>query len=282
MAYLNESLPLTQHEFALLCDLIEERLGLHYDADKCLLVQDRLAPLVAERRLDSFLDYYYLLKYDACSQQEWLNVQTALAVRETYFWREFEQILAAAHQVTPQLQEMRPGRRVRIWHAACASGEEPYTMAMALQQAGCFDRGPIEIIATDFDQEALMLARDGVYRERSFRALPGELRRAYFTPEEHGMRLAEDIRARVSFVYLNLADPAAMAEMRDFDMIFCRNVFIYFREAMIQQVAEKFYRALRAPGYLFLGAAESLLRIPTQFQLTEIAKSFVYVKPTIE
>jgi chemotaxis protein methyltransferase CheR len=279
MPYLTESPPLSEHVFALLGNLIEERLGLHYDPVRREIVQDRLAPLVAEHNLGTFVDYYYLLKYDENNAAEWRRVQTALAVRETYFWREVDQIQLAARKLVPALQEQNPGCWIRIWHAACASGEEPYSMAIALHEAGCFDRGPIELIATDFDQESLRMAREAVYRERATRILPPELRQKYFREHINGTsRLSEKASYRVKFSYLNLVDRAAMALMQDFDIVFCRNVFIYFSDATVRTVADHFYRSLRSPGYLFLGAAESLLRVQTRFQLNEIAKCYVYCK----
>ncbi|MFM8322798.1 MAG: CheR family methyltransferase [Chloroflexota bacterium] len=278
MAYLYESIPLTETVFTLLSRLLLERLGLSYGPEKRDLVQDRLAPLLAERGLTSFVDYYYLLKYDEHNSQEWLLVQTALAVRETYFWREVDQVLLAANQLVPELQSQAAGRPVRIWHAACASGEEPYSMAIALDQAGCFARGPIEIIGVDFDSHSLRLARQGCYGERAFRALPPDLRRRYFMPGSGCSQLVDDIRSRVSFQYLNLAQWNGAVMPGSFDIIFCRNVFIYFDETTIQRVAQNFYQALRTPGYLFLGAAESLMRVSTAFELIERSKCFVYTR----
>lgn len=279
MPYLTESLPLSEQVFILLRDLIQERLGLYYGPEKREILQDRLAPLVTEQNLGSFLDYYFLLKYQEDRQNEWYRVQTALAVRETFFWREVDQVTLAARELVPALRRRFPLRPVRIWHAACATGEEPYSMAMALHESGGFLGGPVEIVASDFDQEALRMAREGLYRERSFRALPPGLRLKYFFSHFNGLsRLDDLIRSRVQFNYLNLVDQAGIAAMKNFDMIFCRNVFIYFNDSTIQQVANQFYQALRSPGYLFLGAAESLLRVRTRFHLVEIAGCFVYCK----
>ncbi len=279
MPYLTESLPLPEHVFKLLSDLIHGRLGLHYDLGKREIVQDRLAPLVAEHNLGSFVDYYYLLKYEENNEAEWQRVQSALAVRETYFWREVDQILLTTGVLVPALQRQTPGRPVRIWHAACASGEEPYSMAMALLEAGCYEQGLIEIVGTDFDQEALRLAQAAVYRERAFWRLPPHLRQRYFSDhDQHTAKLSEKVSCRVKFAYLNLADRAGMALMKDFDIIFCRNVFIYFSDDTIQMVVNQFYQALRNPGYLFLGSAESLLRMQTKLQLTEVSRCFFYTK----
>ena len=117
-----------------------------------------------------------------------------------------------------------------------------------------------------------------MYRERSFRALPATLRARYFTPTPEGERLDDRIRKRVVFRVLNLLDEKAMSSIRFMDVIFCRNVFIYFTPETVARVAAAFHRILRDDGVLFLGAAESLLRITTDFELVEIGDAFAYVK----
>jgi chemotaxis protein methyltransferase CheR len=263
----------------ILADLIQERTGLIYENSRTDLMIDRLTPLVIDRGLDSFLDYYYLLKYDTQSEKEWRKVEAALAVNETYFWREHDQIDAAANIIIPKLQQARPGVPVRVWHAGCATGEEPYSLAIALHRANRFLDGEIEISATDLNQEALARARAGIYRARSFRSLPQPIFDAYFTiiPNNQFL-LSDDIRGRVHFSHLNLADQKVMALKRNYDIIFCRNVFIYFAPAAIKQVIAHFYEALNSPGYLFVAAAESLLRFTTRFDFTEIGDVFTYIK----
>jgi chemotaxis protein methyltransferase CheR len=263
----------------ILADLIQERTGLIYENSRTELMIDRLTPLVIDRGLDSFLDYYYLLKYDSGSEKEWRKVETALAVNETYFWREQDQIEAAANIIIPQLQQARPGVPVRVWHAGCATGEEPYSLAIALQRANRFLDSEIEISATDLNQEALARARAGIYRLRSFRSMPQPIFDAYFTKiSNQQFLLADDIRAKVHFSHLNLVDQKVMALKRNYDIIFCRNVFIYFAPAAIKQVGDSFYDALNFPGYLFVAAAESLLRFTTRFDFTEIGGVLAYMK----
>ncbi|BAJ65142.1 CheR family methyltransferase [Anaerolinea thermophila] len=276
---LGETITLPEDLFALLSELIRQHLGLEYPPDKRSILQDRLYPLLVEEGMDSFFDLYYLLKYNGGNETLWKRVQSALAVRETYFWREVDQILAAANYLIPALQAEAPGRTVRVWHAACASGEEPYSLAMALSENGAVDWERLEIIGTDFDETSLNIARRGVYGMRSFRVLPAHLREKYFTEvQSQHFQIHEKFLKKVQFKYLNLMDEAGMQGMQDFDFIFCRNVFIYFDIPSITRTAQHFYEALRNPGYLFLGAAESLLRIPTRFELRELHRAFVYVK----
>ncbi|WP_303774014.1 protein-glutamate O-methyltransferase CheR [Anaerolinea thermophila] len=276
---LGETITLPEDLFALLSELIRQRLGLEYTPEKRTILQDRLYPLLVEEGMDSFFDLYYLLKYNSGNEELWKRVQSALAVRETYFWREVDQILAAANHLIPALQAQSPGRVVRVWHAACASGEEPYSLAMAVRENGAVDWDRIEIIGTDFDETSLNVARRGVYGMRSFRVLPPHLREKYFTEvQSQHFQIHEDFLKKVQFRYLNLMDEAGMQSMQGFDLIFCRNVFIYFDVPSITRTAQCFYQALHNPGYLFLGAAESLLRISTRFELRELHRAFVYVK----
>jgi chemotaxis protein methyltransferase CheR len=263
----------------LLLNLIEERTGYLCENGRCARVLDKISPLVAERGFSSYLDYYYLLKYAGEAESEWRKVENALAVNETYFWREIDQIQAAAREIVPGLQKARPGQPVRIWHAACATGEEPYTMAITLVEEGCLNHGPVEIVATDFNYAALAQARAGVYRQNAFRSIPPEIHVKYFSQQPDGKyRLDDAIRSMVQFVHMNMMDLEAMDRMRGFDVIFCRNAFIYLTQAAIKQVVGSFYQSLNTPGFLFVAAVESLLRVTDLLEFDEIGSAFVYRK----
>src|ERR1044071_247743 len=149
MTFYSETLGLSGSAFVLLRDLIHERTGLFYDNGKSDLLIDKLAPLVIERGFSSFLDYYYLLKYDAEADEEWKRVADALSVQETFFWREVDQVRAVVEHLVPEYFSATRPQPLRIWSAACATGEEPLSIAMALAEAGWFERAPIEIYATD-------------------------------------------------------------------------------------------------------------------------------------
>jgi chemotaxis protein methyltransferase CheR len=261
----------------LLRDLVLERTGLHYDNGRCDTLADRLAPLVAARGLGSFLDYYYFLKYDPAGESEWVQVLDALSVAETYFWREIDQLRAVAQLIVPEL--LRRKGTARLWCVPCATGEEPLTLAMLLDQQGLFDRGHIEIRAADASAAALVRAREGLYRERSFRTLPPHLLDQYFTAEHGRWRVDPRLHRRVlSWDRVNLMDDAEVRRRAAVDVILCRNVFIYFSEAGVRRVVNTFADVMNSPGYLCVGAAESLLRVTTRFELQDIADAFVYVK----
>jgi chemotaxis protein methyltransferase CheR len=264
----------------LLRELIAAHAGIHYDDGRLDVLRDRIVPLAINHGFDSLLDYYYLLKYDSAASAEWPRVMDALSVQETYFWREADHFKALAAAIVPQLVE-RQRRTIRIWSIPCASGEEPLSIAMALSEAGAFGAAHIEIHASDASEAALAKARTRRYGRRSFRQLPDALRDKYFTRDrdKEEWTVAEDLYSRVtSWSRINVVNVAEMAGLASSDVIFCRNLFIYFTPAGVREVAINFARFMPSPGYLCVGSAESLLKSGAGFDLQEIGGAYVYVK----
>lgn len=279
ISFAGNALGLPETAFVLLRDMIHEKTGLFFDEEKRDLLGDKLASLVINSGFDNFLDYYYLLKYDAArSAAEWRRVMDALSVQETYFFREHDQLEALSGRLVPQHFRERPNVPFRIWSAACASGEEPLSIAMTLEQAGWFGRLPIEIYASDASTSALEKARNGVYRERSFRSAPAHIMHRYFQRTEDGYEADPALRGRIRWTQANVLDPAEVGDMAASHVIFCRNMFIYFSKQTVRKTIEIFAQRILAPGYLFVGAAESLLRISDQFHLEQVDGAFVYVR----
>jgi chemotaxis protein methyltransferase CheR len=281
MGFAPENLGVSETGLPLLRDLIQERTGLSYDNGRSELLSDRLAPLVVARGFRSFLDLYYLLKYDErCVDTEWRDLMNALSVQETYFWREIDQIRALACRLMPELIRSARGAPIRIWSVPCATGEEPLTIAMALEEAGWFQRAQIEIHASDGSTTAIDKARAGHYRERSFRAIPFHLREKYFTAGEAGIfSPIPSLRARItSWSVVNLMDRQQVVRHASSPVIFCRNAFIYFSAQSIKSVVKIFEDAMPSPGFLFVGASESLVAMSDRFTLEDIDRAFVYTK----
>ena len=261
----------------LIRDLVHERTGMLYADDKNNLLLEKLAPLVIERGFQSFLDYYYLLKYDKDAEKEWRTVIDAISVQETYFWREIDQIRALVDVLIAEwLKNGIERRPLKIWSAACATGEEPLSIAMALTEAGWYNRIPIEIDATDVSEAAIAKAKEGLYRERSFRNLPMPLREKYFTKEVHGWRIDPVIHKRVRWHQANLVNRIEIAPFAQRPFIFCRNVFIYFSNEMIRRVVKTFADYANVGAHLFVGVSESLLQTTSDFELTDVGDAFVY------
>jgi chemotaxis protein methyltransferase CheR len=258
----------------LLRDLIHDKTGLFFEDSRLDCLMEKLEPLAQNNGRQSFLDYYYALKDN--QPIEWDQAWEALSVQETYFWREISQIEALTEIIIPEWFK-KHSSPFRIWCAACATGEEPYSIAMALEEAG-LSSFPIEITASDASPQALKKARSAFYRERSFRALPPRLRQKYFESISDGSKLKAGIVARIKFREANLSESADVAALARVNVIFCRNVFIYFSPHAIRQTVANMASKMPSGGHLFVGAAESLLRMTSDFELKEIGKAFVYVR----
>jgi chemotaxis protein methyltransferase CheR len=274
-----DTLGLNSSAVPLLRDLIHTRTGLSFEEGRVDLLAERLAPLVVERGFTSFLDYYYLLKYDESGADEWPRVMDALSVPETYFWREIDQVRAVVEVIVPALVCALRGSPLRIWSVPCASGEEPLTIAMMLDMAGWFGRAAIEIHGSDASPAQVARARAGRYRDRSFRALPANLRERYFRADGDAWVPDAALVSRItSWSVVNLMDRDRVAPLARAPVIFCRNVFIYFSQDGVRDVVNRFADLMPSPAYLCVGASESLLRATSRFTLEEIGGAFVYVK----
>jgi chemotaxis protein methyltransferase CheR len=261
---------------ALLRDLIHDRTGIYFEPEHFDTLLGKLRDRAVHHGCQSYLDYYYILKYEEQGPDEWLRVMDAFSVQETYFWREVAQIRALTTAVVPRWFK-RPAGRLQIWSAACASGEEPYSIVIALLEAG-LGHLPIEVCASDASEAAIEKARRGVYRERSFRALPVELRQKYFRRVTDGWQLLPEVMRRVSFQRANLIAPAETGSLAAAPVIFCRNVFIYFSVEAIRRTLAIFAERMPPHGHLFVGASESLLKLTSDFELHEVDEAFVYVR----
>jgi chemotaxis protein methyltransferase CheR len=265
---MSSSLPLSPQVFAILSTLIEERLGIHYEYVDAAVLADKVTPRAVERGFDSLLDYYYYLRYDDGSAAELDALAEALVVNETYFFREADQLETLASIIAER------DRPARVWCAAAATGEEPYTFAMMLHKRGVLAN--TSIIASDISARALARANDGLYRGRSLRALPEVMRERYFHEVPGGVRVDDKIKRAVSFRNINLLDDATIGGLGSFDAILCRNVFIYFRDAGVSRIADRLTKRLELGGYLLVGAAESLLRFSTALTCVELKGTFLY------
>lgn len=270
--------------FVILSSLVEERLGLHYGPEDVGVFSDKLLGRMGEAGFESPLDYYYALRYDDPSRTETDALADALVVGETYFFRELDALRAAIpHVIEPAIA--RRGR-ARIWSAACATGEEPLTLAMLLQDEGLLDR--CELVATDVSAKNLTRARAAVYGPRAFRALsdadPAVRRIADrwiardASPDSTVGKIGRPIVDAVDYRRLNLLDTDAITRLGQFDLILCRNVLIYFADDTVRRVVASLCDALAPRGRIVVGASESLLRFGTLLHCEERGGAFFYAK----
>jgi chemotaxis protein methyltransferase CheR len=258
---------------ALLSAFIEEKTGIHYGSSDLDLFREKLVPKAEERGCDSMLDYYYLLRYDDPSGRELEELIDALVVPETYFFREIDALSMAVREFVLPLVER--GNRPRIWSAACATGEEPYTLAMLLDAAGVLAK--VDIVASDLSARVLARARAGEFGGRSVRHVPDPaLAERWLERRERSVRLRPGLEGAIDFRRVNLVDADGVGALGTFDVVFCRNVLIYFKDATASKVVASIRKALRPGGVLFVGASESLLRLGNTFSCEERRGTFFY------
>jgi chemotaxis protein methyltransferase CheR len=261
-------------EFRQLRDLIRDRFGIYYDDTKQFLLQSRLQTRLIKRSVPDFAAYYRFLTIHPERQNEWDELASVLSNNETYFFRERAQLEVLATEVVSDT--IRSGGKLRIWSSACSTGEEAFSLGMTLLETRKLAGSQIHIKASDISPRALERCKVGFYRDLSFRATPPELIQKYFRPFEGGFLIADEVKRLVEFFRINLLDEQAVASQGPLDAIFCRNVLIYFDKPTQKRVVEAFARALRPRGYLFLGHAESIMRLTDLYDPVVTPKAIYY------
>jgi|HubBroStandDraft_2_1064218.scaffolds.fasta_scaffold33211_2 chemotaxis protein methyltransferase CheR len=267
-------LALSPSLFAILSGLVEERTGIHYDAQDNAIFSSKLVARALEAGFESPLDYYYYLRYDDSDRREFDALTDSLVVNETYFFREVGPLHVVCDDVLRAAIDR--GARPRVWCAASSTGEEPLTLAMLLAERGLL--GHVEIIASDISPRALARAKEGVYGGRSLRAISNDAQARWFDESGEKALVRREVRDAINWRRINLMDRAAIGAIGAFDVILCRNVLIYFSETSVRHVAETLAMALREGGRLLVGASESLLRFGTLLVCEERGGSFFYKK----
>lgn len=262
-------------QFRLLRDAIRERFGIFYDDTKLFLLQSRLQTRLVKRSVPDFSAYYRFLTSDPARQVEWDELASVLSNNETYFFRERAQLDVLTTKTVEDTVRSGSGK-LRVWSAACSTGEEPFSLAMALLESRRLTPHQLQIKGGDISPRALEKCAVGFYRELSFRATPPELIPKYFKPFEGGFLIADEIKRMVEFFRINLLDEQAVARTGPHDAIFCRNVLIYFDKATQKRVVEAFAKALRPRGFLFLGHAESIMRLTDKYEPVVTPRAVYY------
>jgi chemotaxis protein methyltransferase CheR len=268
--------------FRLLRDLIYDYCGIHFSEDNAYIIHRRLQPRLDALALADYADYYRYLRScdDPSRKQELEEIVDRVTNNETYFFRESYQLQAFRDEILPELYKTRPrGRRLSVWSAGCASGEEAYTIAILIHESGLFADWEVRVFGNDISRRCLSVARKGQYGRASFRATDDRLLRRYFREVEGKQQVREEVRALCSFGQINLIDEAMMRLVGDIDVVFCRNVLIYFDLTSRKRVIETLHKKLVPGGYLLLGHSESLINLTTAFDLVHLKNDMVYRKP---
>ncbi|HET6514305.1 MAG TPA: protein-glutamate O-methyltransferase CheR [Thermodesulfovibrionales bacterium] len=259
--------------FRQLRDFIYEKSGIYVPDMKKYLLENRLLKRVQENNLNSFEDYLYRIRYNNCGD-ELARLYDAITTNETFFFREQQQFDIFTEVVIPEVLKYKGTKGLQIWSAACSTGEEPYTITLLLREKRADVRA--EIFASDISDGVLMSARKAVYGSYSVRNVPEPYLKKYFKANGQSYELEPSIRNSVKFMNINLTDEKRLPSMRNLDIIFCRNVLIYFDDKAKQKVISLLYDSLRPGGFLFIGASESLHNLTRAFKPTIINKVIVY------
>jgi len=278
----SDSKTMTREEFRLLRDLVYDYCGIFFQDDVQYLLERRLGVRLREHELGSFTEYYRYLRYSPDRSRELEEIVELLTTNETYFFREEYQLKAFSEEILPELiSSYGDNKRLRIWSAGCSSGEEAYTIAMIICENHRLSNWDVEIFANDISRKVIQTARKGIFGKSSFRATNEYYRKKYFQPQGDKLLISEKVRSLVSFGQLNLLDDEMLELIGKVDVIFCRNVLIYFNKPARLRVVRTFYDKLNEKGYLLLGHSESLVNVSTDFELVHLKNDLVYRKPVV-
>jgi chemotaxis protein methyltransferase CheR len=278
----SDEIKLDAGDFRLLRELFAEASGLAFGPESRSVLERRLRERLVALGLSSFGEYYQLLRFQERGRAELEEALDLITINETYFFRENYQLRAYRTEILPMLPQAGKGtERLSVWSAGCSTGEEVYSIAMVTRESGLFlpsDRC-VRIFGSDISRRCVAAARRGIYGPSSFRAMPVEMRKKYFVERADGAHVVDELRTWCHFGHLNLLDRTRASVVGRVDVIFCRNVLIYFDEAVRRKVIEMFYDRLLPGGFLLLGHSESLLNVSTAFELVHLKDDLVYRKP---
>ncbi len=271
---------LSPEAFRRLCEFLYRRTGMVFTEAKRYFVERRVHDRIAATGSATFDSYFARLRSDVHGEvEQFIN---AFTVNETYFYREDHQLRCLSSDLLPErVRGRRRGDPVRIWSVPCSTGEEPYSVAIwLLENWPDVDAYDVEIVGSDIDTRALAAAREGIYGRRALMRLTPELIARYFTVlDEDRWSILEDLRQSIRFTSVNLVEPADTRAHGRFDVIFCRNVLIYFDEASRRVAAENLFENLAPGGFICLGHSESMSRISPLFEVARYADAIVYRRP---
>ena len=264
--------------YARVCSLIHDVTGLSFGENSRYFLEKRLETRMEAIGGISARDYLNYLRFDSQRDDEWDQLIALITTTETYFMREERQLRCFQRDVLPNLRQRLGQQKIRIWSAGCSTGEEPYTIAMLVRDSGV-PEDSVEIFATDINMRALARAKEAVYGDSAFRAVDAAFKERWFTRVSPGkFKLKEEVSKRVSFSRFNLLEMDRYAIMPPMDVIFCRNVIIYFDLEAKVKVILKYFEKIRPGGFLMLGHSESLISITDKFKLIHLPTDLVYVK----
>ena len=272
---------MADRHFAELRKIIYERSGIHFPDNKKYVLESRLGQRLVELEMDSYEQYISFLVMGPYQMDEFQEMFNRITINETSFFRNEPQLDVFEKRVLPELLEARKNvKRLRIWSAACSTGEEPYTLAIQVHRTLGVRLADwrVEIFGSDISERVLNIAAEGRYTDYSMRTTPLMVRQRYFKQDGPAWMLDPTIRSMVTFGLHNLKDRSGAKAHGSWDVIFCRNVLIYFDDAMKKQVLQTFADQLAGDGYLFIGHSETIRSGEAPFAPVPIPQGFLYRK----
>src|SRR3989304_2613910 len=276
-------LPLSADDFGLFQELLIQTSGLFFEKSRNQSLHFALWQRLQHRGYGSYREYYNLLKFHPEGCLEIRELLDLITIGETYFFRNKAQFDVLMRFVLPEIIQRKVDSRdrcIRVWSAGCSGGDETYSIAMAMMEVvPSYQEWRISILGTDINRNGLACAKEAIYGEKHIAHLPKEYLGKYFKAGGSTYRLHAKVQELTQFEYHNLAkDPFIQERMRDIDILFCRNVIIYFDGQTTQRVIENFHNCLAQDGYLFLGHSETLWQITDKFERVEFPQTFIYRK----
>ena len=272
---------LSKENFAKIGEFVYRKSGIYLEEDKHF---DKLRKFIDKRadelEIDNFRKYFFKLRFDDKSGDEFQELMNGITVNETYFFREKDQFEVLVNRILPELHENMPKNRpLRILSSPCSTGEEPYSMILHIVEEGnVVEQRDIEVVGIDIDSTVIKKAVAAKYTERSVHAIPKPILKKWFKKKSLGYELSEDLQGTVDFQVANVFDKTQMRKLGKFDVIFSRNMLIYFDDASRKEVAMTFYDMLNPGGYVLLGHAEYMSRIVSVFNAKKIDNTLIYQK----
>lgn len=273
---------LNKHDFDLFREYFYKKTGIGFDDSKRYFVDKRLLKRIEETGAKTFRDYFISLRFEA-SQKEFQNIVNIMTVNETYFYREEHQFHTLTRHALDEIVRYQTDKRLplRILSLPSSTGEEPYSIALQLLEnwAG-LETYDVELEGADIDTNVLERCRRGIYSKRSIQYLPKDVLARHFTSRADGdFEISDDIKDAVRFFQTNLSSREECRKLRGYDVIFCRNLLIYFDDSSRQLAINALYDALNPGGFLFLGHSESISRMTSLFTVRRFPQSVVYQRP---
>ena len=271
---------ITENDFKKLCDVIYRRTGIAIENKKYNILGKKISELMKQHGFNDFRSFFHTIRFDK-DKKIFQTLINTVTVNETYFFRENYQFESLIQKVLPKIHSLRPRNEViRILCSPSSTGEEPYSIALHLLDEGkMVEERDFEIIGIDIDSTVLQKAKRGIFTKRSVQFLPQHILKEYFKPVGMSYEIAPFLREAIEFKNINVMDKLQMKRLGKFDVIFSRNMLIYFDDASRREVAMTFFEMLKPKGYIFLGHAESMNRIVSVYKTLKIGDSIVYQKP---